>query len=241
MKITYIYHSGFSVELENCVLLFDYYKGNIPKWDKDKKIYVFASHKHKDHFSFKIFDLANQYKNIHFFLGSDIKLSEKYMERNHIPLLAREKMTNVGKNKKIIFDNIEIQTLKSTDAGVAFIVKAKDCRIYHGGDLNWWHWEGELSPFNENMEKNYKKEIDSIAGMHFDAAFVPLDPRLGKAYGWGMDYFLENTNAEYIFPMHMWEEYDYIGKYKKTATGSCCYERIADITGPEQEFELWNI
>lgn len=241
MKITYIYHSGFSVELNNCVLLFDYYKGKIPKWDKSKKIYVFVSHKHKDHFSFEIFNLLKQYEKVNYFLGSDVKLGEKYLERNHIPLSVKEKITNIGKNKKIFFDNIEIQTLKSTDAGVAFIVKAEERSIYHGGDLNWWHWEGEPYPFNENMERNYKKEIDSIAGMHFDVAFIPLDPRLERAYGWGMDYFLDKTDTEYVFPMHMWEEYKFITKYKKTVTGNRYRAGIADITGSEQEFELWNI
>lgn len=241
MKVTYIYHSGFAVELRSCVLLFDYYMGKLPAWDKDKKIYVFASHKHKDHFSLKIFDLASQYKEIHFFLGSDVKLSERYLERNHISSDVREKITNVGKNKRLTFDNIEILTLRSTDAGVAFIVWAEDKCIYHAGDLNWWHWEGEPYPFNEDMAKNYKREIDSIQGMHFDAAFVPLDPRLMNAYTLGMDYFLAHTEAAKVFPMHMWEEYEYIGKYKQTDTGRGYKEKIAEISGPGQEFDLWNI
>ncbi len=77
--------------------------------------------------------------------------------------------------------------------------------------------------------------------MHFDAAFVPLDPRLGHAYGFGMDYFLKHTNADKVFPMHMWEEYGYIGKYKKTLTGWQYGEQIMDIDRPGQEFEEWNI
>ena len=36
MKITYISHSGFAVELENHIFLFDYYKGEIPKFDPKK-------------------------------------------------------------------------------------------------------------------------------------------------------------------------------------------------------------
>lgn len=246
MKVTYIAHSGFAVELEECVLLFDYYMGEIPKWKKDKIIYVFASHKHRDHFSLKVFDLISQYEKVHYFLGSDVKLSEKYLERNHVPASVKQKITNVGKNKKLLFDDfdkgkIEIQTLRSTDAGVAFIVYVQGRCIYHAGDLNWWHWEGEPDPFNENMEQNYKKEIDAIEGMHFDAAFVPLDPRLEHAYGWGMDYFLSHTNAEYVFPMHMWEEYGYIKTYKETAMGSENREKIVDIREMGQEFELWNI
>ena len=42
MKITYIHHSSFSVEINKCILLFDYYKGNLPKFDENKKLYVFS-------------------------------------------------------------------------------------------------------------------------------------------------------------------------------------------------------
>ena len=246
MKVTYISHSGFAVELKNCVLLFDYYMGDIPVWDKEKILYVFVSHKHRDHFNMKIFDLVNQYERVHFFLGSDVKLSEKYLERNHVPAGVKQKITNIGKNKKLLFDDfdkssLEIQSLRSTDAGVAFIVRVEEKCIYHAGDLNWWHWEGEPYPFNENMESNYKREIDSIKGMHFDAAFVPLDPRLEKAYGWGMDYFLEQTETDYVFPMHMWEEYRYIESYKKTLMGSRYRKQIVDIRETGQEWSLWNI
>ena len=37
----------------------------------------------------------------------------------------------------------EIRTLRSTDEGVAFVVHYAGKTIYHAGDLNWWHWEGE--------------------------------------------------------------------------------------------------
>ena len=36
MKITYIHHSSFSAELEKCILLFDYFKGKLPKFDINK-------------------------------------------------------------------------------------------------------------------------------------------------------------------------------------------------------------
>lgn len=235
MKVTYIYHSGFSVELDECVLLFDYYKGELPQWEKGKTIYVFASHKHHDHFQLQIFDLAREYPKVHFFLGNDIKLNEKYLERNHILPSVKGQITNIGKKQKVLFDNIEIASLKSTDEGVAFVVWAEGHSIYHAGDLNWWHWEGEPFPFNENMERDYKKEIDRINGIKFDVAFVPLDPRLGKAYGWGMDYFLENTRADKVFPMHMWEKYEYIGKYKTTSVGKRYKERIMETDRTEWE------
>ena len=48
MKVTYIGHSGFSVELESHILLFDYYEGAMPEFDPAKKLLVFASHSHPE-------------------------------------------------------------------------------------------------------------------------------------------------------------------------------------------------
>ena len=239
LKITYLYHSGFSVELETCVLLFDYYRGTLPVWEKEKPVYVFVSHKHKDHFNMEIFGLAERYGQVHFFLGSDIKLSEKYLERNGVPASVKSRITNVGKNKTLEFsEELTVRTLRSTDAGVAFVVRVQGRLFYHAGDLNWWHWEGEPAPFNENMERDYKKEMDAIRGLFFDAAFVPLDPRLESAYGWGMDYFLMQAQAAHVFPMHMWEEYGIIDRYKKTPMGTKYGGLIADIREAGQKFTV---
>ena len=56
MKVTFLYHSSYFVEMDTCCLLFDYYQGDIPQ--VDKPLYVFASHSHGDHFSPVIFQLA---------------------------------------------------------------------------------------------------------------------------------------------------------------------------------------
>ena len=208
MKITYIYHSGFAIELNTCVLLFDYYKGELPLWDKGKKIYIFTSHKHQDHFQLKIFDLVKKYPKVHFFIGSDIKMNEKYLERNRIDPSVLGQITKVEKNKSISLEGLEIRSLRSTDAGVAFIVCAEGYRFYHAGDLNWWHWEGEDKAWNHNMAANYRNEVDRLKGQHFHAAFVPIDPRLSEAYYWGIRYFLEQTDAEHVFPMHFWGKYE---------------------------------
>mgnify|MGYP000538470716 CR=1 FL=1 len=50
VKITYISHSCFAVELEHSVLVFDYYQGELPLWNPEKTIYVFVSHRHYDQF-----------------------------------------------------------------------------------------------------------------------------------------------------------------------------------------------
>ena len=46
MQVTYIYNSGFLVELDKHILLFDYYQGTIPPLNQNKPLYVFVSHFH---------------------------------------------------------------------------------------------------------------------------------------------------------------------------------------------------
>ncbi len=71
-----------------------------------------------------------------------------------------------------------IQTLKSTDAGVAFVVQTEDVHLYHAGDLNWWAWPDDTPEEAAGMKQAYWAQLDKLRGQHFDLAFVPLDPRL---------------------------------------------------------------
>ena len=38
IRVTYLGHSGFLVETQDMYFLFDYYKGEFPRFDKDKKM-----------------------------------------------------------------------------------------------------------------------------------------------------------------------------------------------------------
>ena len=61
MKVTYIYHSSFAVELEKSMLIFDYYgKGDLPERPAGKQVYFLNSHSHPDHFSKTIFNLRGK-------------------------------------------------------------------------------------------------------------------------------------------------------------------------------------
>ena len=191
MKVTYLKHSGFMVESRNYIYLFDYIGGNIDKAIKsDKKIYVMVSHVHDDHFSKIIFDIATKHNNVTYVLSYDVV---KKIKKNAVlsKMVEQLNIIRVQAHEKYKIDDIVVETLKSTDEGVAFIVSEKDGTIYHAGDLNWWHWDGEPKSWNRNMEVNFKREIDSMKGRKIDIAFVPLDPRQEEAYYMGMDYFIK--------------------------------------------------
>ena len=136
MKVTYLYHSGFAIEDEQALYVFDYYKGELPVIAKEKQMYVFVSHRHKDHYNSEIFDWEKEHPNILYILSDDV---EAESAPNRI---------FVKPEQKIRTGELKVETLRSTDEGVAFLVTCKDKRIYHAGDLNWWHWEEESIDYN---------------------------------------------------------------------------------------------
>ena len=213
MRVTYIYHSGFVVECETCTLIFDYYTGELPPINPKLPVYFFASHKHADHFSMRIFKLWNAYEKVTYVLATDIKCNEKYLTRHGISPEVKEHMIHVGKNQTAQIDNLTVETLKSTDEGVAYFVTVEGKTLYHAGDLNWWYWEEESKVWNDQMEKQFKEEIRKVEGRHVTAAFLPLDPRLQKGYAKGFVWFCDHVDADYIFPMHMWEEYKVVDRF----------------------------
>lgn len=200
MKITYIMHSGFSVETRTSVYIFDYYKGELPQYPKDKQICVLASHGHPDHYNPEVFSLLKEQGidagHIRAVLGKDIS-EKKYPEG--IPVLKAQ-----ARQTYTLEDGATVETLLSTDKGVAFLLTTGEGVIYHAGDLNDWYWEGEPEQDNRTMTGRYRAEIDKIRGRAVDVAFVPLDPRQEKACDRGLLYFLQQVPAAKVFPMHYW-------------------------------------
>lgn len=229
MEVTYIGHSGFLVELERTVLLFDDYQGEIPEVSKDKKWFVFASHRHQDHFQPEIFNLAEKYAQIQYVLSSDIWKSRVPEERQ-----AQTVWLKAGEIWK--GNGSQVETLKSTDEGVAFLVQTEGKVIYHAGDLNDWHWDLEPEEWNRKMERDYRRFIEPLRGRSIDAAFVVLDPRQGDSYGRGIDTFLQTAEAKKIYPMHCGEDYSIIDRWINEHPDSLYRERVVKITGRGQHF-----
>lgn len=184
MKVTYLYNSGFIVELEKHILIFDYYQGKIPKLDSAKSVYVFISHFHYDHYNQAIYNL--QHPHVTYIIDRKIK----------------NKGIKVHPGNIYEIDDLKLQTLLSTDEGVAFVINVENKYIYHAGDLNWWHWIGEDENDNKYQAGTFKKEISKITNISFDLMMIPLDPRLEDSGWWGMEHILKKVAAKYVLPMH---------------------------------------
>lgn len=231
MKITYIHHSSFFVELENVTMLFDYTEGLLPDFPKDKPLLVFASHRHGDHYSEKILEFKKIHENTRYILSDDIW-------RKRLPEEVLENVISMKPGDVWEDGQVKVQTLRSTDEGVAFLINAEEKVIYHGGDLNNWRWEGEPDSWNDHMAGKYSEEVDKLAGVYMDAAFLPLDPRQEKAFYLGFDEFMRKTRVAHAFPMHCWGDFSVIKRLKDMDVSSRYRDRIADIRKDGDCFEI---
>ena len=226
-KIWYLYHSGFAVQTEEHFLIFDYWKhgskgkgledGVIdPKALKDYDVIVFVSHGHPDHYSREIIDWGRAIPKLRLVLSNDIR---------PVPGALM-----IGPGKTIKEHDFTVQTLKSNDEGVAFLVNIDGLCIYHAGDLNWWHWEGEPDDENEEMADSYKEQISLISDRGIDLAFVPVDPRLEEQYSWAIDYFMRTVDVSWAVPMHFGNDVSVVDRLLRDDASAEYRDRVIRLT-----------
>lgn len=213
MTVTFLGHSGFWAELPSVTLLFDWWKGELPAPRPGIPLYVFASHRHEDHFKPEIFALDSGGRDVRFVLGHDIRLSARNLSRWGVSPDTAEKCLVLRGGESLSLPAAAVTALSSTDEGEAFLAEADGLTLFHAGDLNWWHWEGEDKSWNRNMEVNFKRYMEPLRGRRIDLAMLPLDPRLGEDGFRGPRYFLETADIRRFLPMHQWRDFGFTEKF----------------------------
>lgn len=249
MKIVFIHHSCFLVEVDEKVLIFDWFAGDrvtgyrfngiLPVYEPDTPVYVFASHNHADHFDMDVLRLAETYQNIRFILSKDCKMSPNFLKKHGINPSVREQITYVSPRAKYeIAGGVHVETFRSTDAGVAFYIETNGAGIFHAGDLNDWRFGESEDLTGFKMRNEFHREMNLLARKQIHVAFIPADPRLGINQWNAVDYALEHTGAEYVFPMHMWQDYSGTENYIRKQKNARYAERIVPVSAENQEFEM---
>lgn len=231
MNITYIHHSAFLVQTESASLLFDYFEGALPSIPAEKPLYVMASHVHADHFSEKIFSLADHHPKVIFLLSWDIPARA-------VPESCRPN-THFLRPHEIWQDEIlALETFRSTDEGVAFWCSLDGKEVYHAGDLNHWYWEGEDEQWNRDMTAAYRFEMARMKGKKADIAFLPVDPRLEDAFCLGVHDFMQQADADLIFPMHFWGDFTVCRRLREHPNSAKYRDRIVTMEEKGQIFSV---
>ena len=127
--VYYIYHSAFVIELKKSILIFDFYRfpSNKKKEKEeffnrfikrtDKKVYVFATHSHPDHFNKEILTWSKINENIKYILSDDIRIHK------------HKNFYFTKEDDSFELDNLKISTFGSTDLGSSFYVNTEDENI----------------------------------------------------------------------------------------------------------------
>ena len=226
-RIWYLYHSGFAVQTAEHFLIFDYWKqrpkgkglesGVIdPAALVDNDVIAFVSHNHGDHFNRDILSWGKIISKLRIVLSDDIP--------------SEPGALMVGQGMTLSQNDFSLETLTSNDEGVAFVVDIDGICIYHAGDLNWWHWEGEPDDYNEGMANSYKSQIELIRNRRIDLAFVPVDPRLAKQYAWGINYLMQTVDVAHVVPMHYGSDGSVVDRLLQDDSSKGYREKIVKLT-----------
>lgn len=215
MTITYIFHSGFSVETESCILLFDYWKdpaGVIPALlSSQKPMYIFSSHFHEDHFCREVLKWKAQKPDITYIFSKDI-LRRRRAEKDEADVW-------LGTHGHWADKHISVMAAGSTDSGVSWVVEVDGKRIYHAGDNNNWYARLLTTTHEDDIdggiefpagidavreEKRYLGELKEMQKItdRFDLAMFPIDARIGNGYTRGARQFIDRFKVSLFVPMH---------------------------------------
>lgn len=202
LDITYYHHSGFSAALDDTLLIFDYWTGEhgelpFPKritpelLSKYKEIVVFISHEHPDHMDPAVFEWRKDFP-------------VTYIVSHDMPVGTRGKRMAPG-DSLIVSENVSVRAFESTDLGVSFLVDLRGIKIFHAGDLNFWHWREESTLKEiEEAEQDFNQAVEPLKGEAIDVAFFPVDPRQGRLFDAGANTFILSVKPRLLIPMHFW-------------------------------------
>lgn len=215
MRLTYIFHSGFLLETGNSILVFDYWMDPahvMEKYlDSGKRIYVFSSHFHEDHFNRCVFSWRKDGRDIVYILSKDI-LKRRRAQKDEADVW-------LAKGGEWQDDRIFVSATGSTDSGVSWIVRIENRTIFHAGDLNNWYarfltddyhggviyseeFQCDVNP--EKEEKLFLGELKDIQKLsdRFDVVMYPIDGRIGNGYTRGGRQFIDRFKVGLFVPMH---------------------------------------
>ena len=233
--ITHYYHSGFSVAWNRVLFVFDYWRGEqdelpvqaqlleeeLKTYDR---VFVMISHEHPDHLDPIVFTWRD-FAETKYFIASDM------------PVGTRGKRMAPGMTCELMPD-VTLTAFDSTDLGVSYLLNVNGFRVFHAGDLNFWHWRDESTMKEiEEADTEFRKAIAPLCGIPVDLAFFPRDPRQGSAgpvdcgvrhfsggaRTWidvwrGADYFILSVKPRLLIPMHYFRRTDIAEEYARTAT-----------------------
>ena len=205
MKVYYLHHSAVCAVFRESLLVFDYFMHEPGKGLDDgfvgeqdlreaKRVYVFVSHAHPDHFNPLVYEWAAISGRITYIMDETVPRPESGQS---VAALQRGGTFDDG--------YIHVQAFGSTDTGGSFLAACEGTSLFHAGDLNDWHWKDEGNArYSDVMHKYFVRELAFIRHRAdpIDCAFFPVDKRMGTDYDQGADLFIRELSPKVFIPIH---------------------------------------
>ena len=234
MNLTYYHHSGFSAAVDDILLVFDYWLGEHRELPADKRInedmlrryrevYVFISHEHPDHMDPEVFE----WRKI---------VPVTYVVSMDMPIGTRGRRMAPG-DELTLSQRVKVKAFGSTDLGVSFLVDVCGIRLFHAGDLNFWHWREESTVKEiEEAEEAFRQAVDPIMKEDIDVAFFPVDPRQGRLFDAGANYFIMSVKPRLLIPMHFWGRAEIAVEFARRSR--CRQTEVLAMTRPGEQIRV---
>jgi L-ascorbate metabolism protein UlaG (beta-lactamase superfamily) len=112
----------------------------------------------------------------------------------------------MGWREQRIIGDITVQSIPSTDKGLAFLIEINGIRIYFGGDHGNWK-RPQPQNAQDILEQKYWIEIDwlemKLENKLIDIAFVDVvQPFTDTNYVFALDYLMRSLSINRVVPMH---------------------------------------
>ena len=232
--VTFYHHSGFTVEIKDTLMVFDYWRGEHGELTAEtqltqrdfegfKQVLVFVSHDHEDHLDNIIYSWSMHKYPITYIIADDLP-DDKPGKR-------------VKPGDVLTLGDAEIRVFSSTDKGVSFYVTVDGLHVFHAGDLNLWHWREESSLREiAQAEKDFYEAMRPIERLPIDIAMFPVDPRMGGFYDAGANYFVMSAKPRLFIPMHWQGRAEVATSFARK--GRTKYTEVLALTKPRERAEL---
>lgn len=218
VRLRHLQHSGWQVDTAHHRLVFDFVGGFADQPappaalapdlapDAARRLVVFVSHGHADHFDPAVFAWGRARADVTFVLGFDAPG-------------APAGAVGLGPRQTWSDPHLRVRTTGSTDEGVGFFVEVDGLRLFHAGDHAQWS-EGASTAFRDEIEWLARAEP------RIDVAWLPIatghacDPR--PAIWSGAAWAAERLRPRTLVPMHV----------RCADRFAAVYERFAGALGP---------
>jgi L-ascorbate metabolism protein UlaG (beta-lactamase superfamily) len=215
VRITYVHHNCFILEIGGRTLLFDYpseeHRTDAARALVEQKVagadlWVVVSHSHPDHCTPEVAAFAGSAARCTFIVSYDVP--DMYPEFEYDAGLD---VTVLDPDEPAVVQGVPVQAFESTDLGVGFLFSFPGCGVYFGGDVAAWVWDRLDSRSRAAGQAYFNATLAELARKGVDIAFSNTDKRLENWAG-GLE-FVRTVRPRVFVPMHVFGKTQWVREF----------------------------